>query len=147
MAKINFGGTEEEVITSEEFSLEKAKEVLKDETIVILGYGVQGPAQALNLKDNGFKVIIGQLEGDAYWNKAVADGFVPGETLFPLKEAAKQGTIIKELLSDAGQVATWPLVKECLNEGDALYFSHGFSIVYKEQTGVIPPDNVDVIMV
>jgi len=147
MAKINFGGTEEEVITSEEFTLEKAKEVLKDETIVILGYGVQGPAQALNLQDNGFKVIIGQLEGDDYWNKAVADGFVPGETLFPLKEAAKQGTIIKELLSDAGQVATWPQIKECLNEGDALYFSHGFSIVYKDQTGVIPPDNVDVIMV
>jgi len=95
MAIINFGGIEEEVITSEEFSLEKAKEVLKDETIVILGYGVQGPAQALNLKDNGFKVIIGQLEGDQYWNKAVADGFVPGETLFPLKEAAKQGTILK----------------------------------------------------
>ena len=110
----------------EEFPLSKAQEVLKDEIIAIIGYGVQGPAQALNLRDNGFKVIIGQLEGDDYWNKAVADGFVPGETLFPLKEAAKQGTIIKELLSDAGQVATWPQIKECLNEGDALYFSHGF---------------------
>ena len=147
MANIDFGGVVEEVITSEEFSLDKAREVLKDETIVVLGYGVQGPAQSLNLKDNGFSVIIGQLEGDEYWNKAISDGFVPGETLFPLEEAARKGTIIKELLSDAGQSATWPQVKECLNEGDALYFSHGFSIVYKDLTGVVPPENIDVIMV
>ena len=147
MAKIDFGGVVEEVITSEEFSLDKAREVLKDETIVVLGYGVQGPAQSLNLKDNGFPVIIGQLEGDEYWNKAISDGFVPGETLFPLEEAARKGTIIKELLSDAGQSATWPQIKECLNEGDALYFSHGFSIVYKDLTGVVPPENIDVIMV
>jgi ketol-acid reductoisomerase len=147
MAKIDFGGTMEDVVTLEEFTLEKAREILKDETITILGYGVQGPAQALNLRDNGFSTIIGQMEGDAYWEKAIADGFVPGETLFPIEEAAKRGTIIKELLSDAGQVATWPKVKECLNEGDALYFSHGFAIVYKDQTGVIPPANIDVILV
>lgn len=147
MAKIDFGGTVEEIITSEEFPIEKAREILKDEVICILGYGVQGPAQALNLKDNGFQVIIGQLEGDAYWDKAIADGFVPGETLFPIAEAATRGTIIQELLSDAGQVATWPEVKGCLNPGDALYFSHGFSIVYKDQTGVIPPDDIDVILV
>ncbi|MGM0453111.1 MAG: ketol-acid reductoisomerase [Thermodesulfobacteriota bacterium] len=147
MAKINFGGVEEEVITSDEFPLEKAREILKDETIAVLGYGVQGPAQALNLKDNGFEVIIGQMEGDEYWEKAISDGFVPGKTLFPLEEAARRGTIIKELLSDAGQVATWPKIKACLNEGDAIYFSHGFSVVYKEQTGVIPPENVDVILV
>ncbi len=147
MAKIDFGGTLEDVVTLEEFTLEKAREILKDETIAILGYGVQGPAQALNLRDNGFSTIIGQMEGDAYWEKAIADGFVPGETLFPIEEAAKRGTIIKELLSDAGQVATWPKVKECLNEGDALYFSHGFAIVYKDQTGVIPPENIDVILV
>lgn len=147
MAKIDFGGVMEEVITSEEFTIEKAREVLKDETIAILGYGVQGPAQALNLRDNGFPTIIGQMEGDAYWEKAISDGFVPGKTLFSIEEAAKKGTIIKELLSDAGQVATWPMVKKYLSDGNALYFSHGFSIVYKEQTGVIPPDNVDVILV
>jgi len=147
MAKIDFGGVIEDVITLDEFPLQKAREVLKNETIAILGYGVQGPAQALNLRDNGFSPIIGQVEGDAYWQKAIADGFVPGETLFPIAEAAKRGTIIKELLSDAGQVATWPTVKECLKKGDALYFSHGFSIVYKEQTGVIPPKNIDVILV
>ncbi|MBN1931975.1 MAG: ketol-acid reductoisomerase [Desulfobacterales bacterium] len=147
MAKIDFGGVLEEVITSEEFSLEKARKVLKDEKITILGYGVQGPAQALNLKDNGFEVIVGQLEGDQYWNRAVADGFIPGQTLFPIAEAARRGTVIQYLLSDAGQVATWPEVKKCLNPGDALYFSHGFSIVYKDQTGIVPPDNVDVILV
>jgi ketol-acid reductoisomerase len=147
MAKIDFGGVVEEVITSEEFPLEKAREVLKDEKISVLGYGVQGPAQALNLKDNGFQVIIGQLEGDEYWNRALADGFVPGETLFPITEAARRGTIVINLLSDAGQVATWPRIKECLSEGDALYFSHGFSIVYKDQTGIIPPENIDVVMV
>jgi ketol-acid reductoisomerase len=147
MAKIDFGGTTEDVIMSDEFTLEKAREILKKETITVLGYGVQGPAQALNLRDNGIDVIIGQMEGDEYWEKAIKDGFVPGKSLFPLEEAAKKGTIIMELLSDAGQVATWPKIKECLNEGDALFFSHGFSIVYKEQTKVIPPENIDVILV
>jgi len=147
MPIIDFGGLKEEIVTLEEFSLEKARKILKDETITVLGYGVQGPAQALNLKDNGFEVIIGQLEGDEYWEKAISDGFVPGETLFPIEEAAQKGTIIKMLLSDAGQVAVWAQVKECLNEGDALYFSHGFSIVYKDQTGIIPPENIDVILV
>ena len=148
MAKIDFGGTVEEVVTSEEFPLSKAKEVLKNEKIAVLGYGVQGPGQALNLKDNGFPVIIGQREEEAfYWNKAVKDGFLPGETLFPIEEAARRGTMILYLLSDAGQMAAWPKVKSSLKEGDALYFSHGFSIVYKDQTKIIPPKNIDVIMV
>ena len=147
MAIINFGGVEEEVITSEEFPLEKAKETLKDEIVTVLGYGVQGPGQSLNLRDNGINVIVGQRENSKSWDRAVADGFVPGETLFALEEAAQKATIIQFLLSDAGQVATWPDIKKCLNEGDALYFSHGFSIVYKDQTSIIPPDNVDVILV
>jgi ketol-acid reductoisomerase len=148
MAKIDFGGMLEEVITADEYSIEKAKEVLKGETITVLGYGVQGPGQALNLKDNGFQVMIGQREEEpVYWNKAIQDGFVPGETLFPIEEAAKRGTIILYLLSDAGQMAAWDTVKRALNPGDALYFSHGFSIVYKDQTGVVPPDDVDVILV
>jgi len=147
MAKINFGGVEETVITREEFPLSKAQEVLKDETIAIIGYGVQGPAQALNMKDNGINVIIGQSpDFKADWDRAVADGWVPGETLFPIEEAAKKGTIIQYLVSDAAQRAVWPALKDCLNEGDALYFSHGFSITYKEQTGVIPQSNIDVIL-
>ena len=147
MSQFNFGGVVEEVITSDEFSLQKARDVLENETIAILGYGVQGPSQALNLRDNGIRVIVGQREGGRTWERAVADGFVPGETLFPLEEAAQKGTIIQNLLSDAGQVATWPTIKACLDEGNALYFSHGFGIVFKDQTGIIPPANVDVIMV
>ena len=147
MAKINFGGTWEEVVTSEEFSLKKARDVLKNETVAIIGYGVQGPGQALNMKDNGIRIIVGQREGGDSWNKALKDGFVPGDTLFSPEDAAGKATVIQYLLSDAGQTTMWPKIKACLNEGDALYFSHGFSIVYKEQTGVIPPPNVDVILV
>jgi len=147
MAKIDFGGVVEEVITSEEFSLLKAQKVLENETVAVLGYGVQGPGQALNMQDNGIRVIVGQREGGASWNRAIEDGFVPGETLFPLEEAAKRATVIQYLVSDAGQVATWPVVKKCLNPGDALYFSHGFAITYKDQTGIVPPKDVDVILV
>jgi len=147
MATIDFGGVLEEVITAEEFPLERAREVLKNETVAVLGYGVQGPGQSQNLRDNGINVIVGQRENSKSWDRAVADGFVPGKTLFPIEAAAKKGTVIQNLLSDAGQKATWPQIKKCLNEGDALYFSHGFSITYKDQTGVIPPDFVDVILV
>jgi len=145
---MKFGGTWEKVVMRGEFPLSKAKKILKKETIAVLGYGVQGPAQALNMRDNGVKVIIGQWPGDkVYWNKAIADGWVPGKTLFSLEEATERATIIQYLISDAGQMAQWPKIKPYLNEGDALYFSHGFSIVYKKQTGVIPPRNVDVILV
>src|SRR5512133_1953723 len=147
MAKINFGGVWEEVVTSEEFPLSKAQEILKDETVAVLGYGVQGPGQALNLRDNGIRVIVGQREGGKTWAKAVEDGFVPGKTLFPIEEAAKRGTIIQYLLSDAGQTIMWPKIKPYLTKGKTLYFSHGFSITYREQTGVIPPADIDVILV
>jgi ketol-acid reductoisomerase len=146
MAEMNIGGIMEDVITSEEFSLEKARDTLKDEVVAVLGYGVQGPGQALNMKDNGITVIVGQRENSPSWDKAVADGFVPGETLFPLEEAAERGTIIQYLLSDAGQKELWPTIKPHLKAGDALYFSHGFSITYSDLTGVVPPDTVDVIL-
>ncbi|MCD6297270.1 MAG: ketol-acid reductoisomerase, partial [Deltaproteobacteria bacterium] len=147
MAKIDFGGMLEDVVTSEEFTLEKAQETLKDETVAVVGYGVQGPGQALNMRDNGIRVIVGQREGGSSWERAVNDGFVPGETLFSPKDAAERGTLIQYLISDAGQMALWPEIKDCLNKGDALYFSHGFSITYKDQTGVVPPPDVDVILV
>ena len=147
MAQIDFGGVVEEVITADEFPLQKAREVLGSETVAVLGYGVQGPGQALNMRDNGIRVIVGQREGGSSWERAIEDGFVPGETLFPIEEAARKGTVVQFLLSDAGQVTTWPVVKQCLSEGDALYFSHGFSIVYREQTDIVPPENVDVILV
>jgi ketol-acid reductoisomerase len=147
MAKINFGGVEEDVVTRDEFPLEKAREVLKDEVVAVLGYGVQGPAQAMNMRDNGIKVIVGQREGTKNWNKAVEDGWIPGETLFSVEEAAEKGTVIQYLLSDAGQRSQWAKIVECLNEGDMLYFSHGFSITFKDDTGVIPPPHVDVALV
>jgi len=147
MAKLNFGGVEENVVTREEFPLSKAQEVLKDETVAVLGYGVQGPGQALNLRDNGIKVIIGQRKGSKSWDKAIADGWVEGETLFELEEAAEKGTVIQYLLSDAAQKELWPKIKPHLTAGKALYFSHGFSITYKDLTGVIPPSDIDVILV
>ena len=146
MAKINFGGVEENVVTREEFPLEHAREVLKDEVIAVIGYGIQGPGQSLNLRDNGFNVIVGQRPGKTF-EKAIADGWVPGETLFGVEEACQRATIIEFLVSDAGQIAVWPTVKKHLTPGKALYFSHGFAITYKERTGIIPPADVDVIMV
>jgi len=148
MALIDFGGVKEKVVTRKEFPMSRARRVLKDETIAVIGYGVQGPAQSLNMKDNGFRVIIGQsrrFKGD--WDRAVRDGWKPGKTLFDIDQAVRRGTIIEMLVSDAAQKAIWPVVKKNLQAGDALYFSHGFSIVYKDLTKVIPPDDVDVIMV
>jgi len=147
MALINFGGVDEKVITREEFPLSRAQEVLKNDTIAVLGYGVQGPGQSLNMRDNGFRVIVGQRKDTSTWEKAVQDGWVPGKTLFPLEEAAARGTVIEYLLSDAGQKAFWPKLKLHLSEGKTLFFSHGFAVTYGNLTGVIPPRNVDVVLV
>src|SRR5512139_244970 len=131
-----------------EFPMARARKVLKGETIAVIGYGVQGPAQALNMKDNGFNVIVGQAKQFTRdWDRARKDGWRPGKDLFEIEEAAQRGTIVEMLVSDAAQKAIWPRIKRCLNPGDALYFSHGFSIVYRDQTKVIPPADVDVIMV
>ena len=148
MVKMDFGGVKEDVITRKEFTVAQAQKILKDEVVVTLGYGIQGRAQALNMRDQGIKVIIGQeKEGiQNVWDQAVKDGWVPGKNLFPMEEAAKKGTIKMFLLTDAGQKEEWPKVKATLKKGDALYFSHGFSIVFKEQTGVIPPKDIDVIL-
>ena len=143
---MNFGGVEETVVTRDEFPLEKAREVLKNETIAVIGYGVQGPGQSLNLRDNGFNVIVGQRAGKTY-DKAVADGWVPGETLFSIEEACERATIIQVLLSDAAQIACWPTIQKYLTPGKALYFSHGFAVTYKERTGIVPPADVDVILI
>ncbi|MDX2245635.1 MAG: ketol-acid reductoisomerase [Bacteroidia bacterium] len=147
MAIINFGGTKETVVTREEFSLDQAREVLKNETLAALGYGVQGPAQALNLRDNGFNIIVGQRKNSSSWQKAIEDGWVEGKTLFDLEEACERGTILMNLLSDAGQIATWPTIEQHLTPGKALYFSHGFGLTFHEKTGIIPPAGVDVFLV
>jgi len=148
MVNLNFGGITENVVTRNDFSVDKAKEILKNETVVTLGYGIQGSAQSLNMRDNGINVIVGQSKKfPVNYQQALDDGWIPGETLFPLEEAAQRGTIKQYLLTDAAQKALWPTVKATLKEGDALYFSHGFSIVYRKLTGVVPPENIDVILV
>ena len=147
MAQINFGGVNETVVSREEFPLEKARKVLENETIAVIGYGVQGPGQSLNLRDNGFNDIVVPREGTRSWERAVADGWVPGQTLFGIEEAAERGTIIQYLLSDAGQIAVWLALRKHLTAGKALYFSHGFGITYKERTGIVPPADVDVILI
>lgn len=147
MAVLDFAGTKENVITREEFPLSKAQEVLKNEVVAVIGYGVQGPGQALNQKDNGINVIVGQRKNSKSWDKAVADGFVEGKDLFEIEEALEKGTIICYLLSDAAQIELWPLVKKHLTKGKALYFSHGFGITYNDQTGIVPPADVDVFLV
>jgi len=144
---MNFGGVNETVITRSEFPLKKAKEALRKEIIAVIGYGVQGPAQALNLRDNGFNVIVGQRYPSPSWDKAVQDGWKPGKTLFSIEEAAEKGTIISYLLSDAGQIALWPVIKKHLTQNKTLYFSHGFGITYKKHTKIIPPKNIDVVLV
>jgi len=146
MAKMNFGGVEENVVTREEFTLEQARETLKDKTLAVIGYGVQGPGQSLNLRDNGFKVIVGQRPGKTY-DKAVADGWVPGQTLFGIEEACEKGDIIMCLLSDAAVMSVWPTIKKYLTPGKSLYFSHGFAITWSDRTGCVPPKDIDVIMV
>ena len=147
MAKLNFGGVEENVVTREEFPLSKAQQVLKDEVVAVIGYGVQGPGQALNQRDNGINVIVGQRRHSKSWDKAIKDGFVPGESLFDIEDALQRGTIICYLLSDAAQIQLWPTVKKHLTPGKALYFSHGFGITYNDQTGIVPPPDVDVFLV
>jgi ketol-acid reductoisomerase len=147
MKDIRIGDVTETVIERGDYPPAKLKAVLGAETVAVLGYGVQGRGQSLNMKDNGIKVIVGQREKTKSWELATQDGWVPGQTLFPLEEAAKRGTILEYLLSDAGQKAQWPGIKPHLTKGKALYFSHGFSIVYSDQTGVVPPKDVDVILV
>ncbi|MCP4443106.1 MAG: ketol-acid reductoisomerase [Aureispira sp.] len=147
MAKLTFGTVEENVVTRSEFPLDKALEILKNETIAVIGYGVQGPGQALNLRDNGFNVLVGQREQSKSWDKAVQDGWVEGETLLPIKEACQKATIVMYLLSDAGQIAAWDMVKEQLTAGKLLYFSHGFGVTYSDQTNIIPPNDIDVVLV
>jgi ketol-acid reductoisomerase len=147
MRQIQIGDTKETVVERSDFPPERVRAILGKETVAVLGYGVQGRGQSLNMKDNGIQVIVGLRGKGRGWDLAQQDGWVTGKTLFSLEEAAQRATIVQYLLSDAGQKAQWPLLKPFLTPGKALYFSHGFSIVYSDQTGVIPPKDIDVILV
>ncbi|RIA90798.1 6-phosphogluconate dehydrogenase [Glomus cerebriforme] len=146
MKTLNFGGTEEIVYERSDWPKEKFQEFFKNDTIAVIGYGPQGSGQSLNARDNGLNVIVGLREGRS-WNEALSDGWVPGKTLFPIEEALKKGTIILNLLSDAAQKELWPKFVPHLTKGKTLCFSHGFSIVYKNDTNVVPSKDIDVIMV
>jgi ketol-acid reductoisomerase len=147
MRQIQIGNETETVVERADYPPEKLRAILGNEVVAVLGYGVQGRGQSLNMKDNGVNVVVGQREKTRSWDLAVEDGWVPGQTLFPLEEAAARGTVVQYLLSDAGQKEFWPRLEPHLTAGKALYFSHGFSIVYRDQTGVIPPADIDVILV
>ena len=146
MKQIDINGYKEEIIERSDFPIEKCKTILKNKVTTILGYGPQGRGQGLNMRDQGFNVILGLRKG-ASWVKALEDGWVAGENLFEIDEATKKGNIIQFLLSDAGQIQAWPTVKNNLFEGDTLYFSHGFGIVFHSDTNIIPPKNVNVVLV
>jgi ketol-acid reductoisomerase len=147
MRNIQIGNSKETVVERADYPPERIKALLGNETVAVIGYGVQGRGQSLNMKDNGVPVIVGLRDTGRGWDLAQQDGWVPGKTLFSMEEAAKRGTIVQYLLSDAGQKEQWPKLKPLLTKGKALYFSHGFSIVYSDQTGVIPPKDIDVILV
>jgi ketol-acid reductoisomerase len=147
MRQIRIGGTNETVVERSDYPPERVAEILRNETVAVLGYGPQGRGQSLNMRDNGVNVVIGLREKSAGWDVAVGDGWTAGKTLFSLEEAARRGTIVQYLLSDAGQKEQWPRLKPFLTGGKALYFSHGFGIAYGEQTGIVPQRDIDVILV
>ena len=152
------------------------QEYFKNDTLALIGYGSQGHGQGLNLRDNGLNVIIGVRKNGKSWEDAIQDGWVPGKNLFEVDEAIGRGTIIMNLLSDAAQSETWPAIKPQITKGkvrtstspgqslpctkkdegggqcnanmrrQTLYFSHGFSPVFKDLTKVEVPTDVDVIL-
>jgi ketol-acid reductoisomerase len=146
MKELKLGGNHEIAVERSDYPPEKVKAILAPETVAVIGYGVQGRGQSLNMRDNGVKVIVGQRKGGKAYDLCLEDGWVPGQTLFDPEEAAAKGTVVQYLLSDAGQKDMWPKMKPHLTKGKALYFSHGFSIVFKDQTGVVPSADIDVIL-
>ncbi|HXD89006.1 MAG TPA: ketol-acid reductoisomerase [Urbifossiella sp.] len=147
MKEIKIGNTVEQCVERSDYPPDKVKQILANETVAVLGYGVQGRGQSLNMRDNGVKVIVGQRKGGKAYDLCLEDGWKPGVTLFDPEEAAAKGTVVQYLLSDAGQKDMWAKIKPHLTKGKALYFSHGFAIVFNDQTGVIPPKDIDVILV
>ena len=139
-------GVKEEIIERSDYPIPKCLEIMSGETTAVLGYGPQGRGQALNLRDNGFKVCVGVKKGKS-WDAAVKDGWVEGKDLFSVEEASDKATVIQFLISDAGQKDVWPKIQPYLTPGKALYFSHGFGVIYHDQTGIIPPKDIDVILV
>lgn len=144
---VDFAGHKEQVFERADWPRDRLLEYFKDDTLALIGYGSQGHGQGLNLRDNGLNVIVGVRKDGQSWKEAVQDGWVPGKNLFEVDEAISKGSIIMNLLSDAAQSETWPHIKPMLTKGKTLYFSHGFSPVFKDQTKVEVPTDIDVILV
>jgi len=146
MKTIEINGVTEQIIERSDYPIERQRAILGEEVTAVLGYGPQGRGQSLNLRDQGFSVLIGVRPGRSM-DRALEDGWEEGENLLSIEDAAEQGTIVQYLLSDAAQIAMWPEITRRLRPGDCLYFSHGFGIVFREDTGIVPPETVDVVMV
>ena len=115
--------------------------VLEEKTVAVIGYGSQGRAQALNMRDSGVDVVLGLRPGGKSWEKAKADGFEPMTVL----EAAEKGDVVLMLIPDMVQPSVWKEeVSLAMKPGKALQFAHGFNIHFDE---IQPKENVDVIMV
>ncbi len=115
--------------------------VIKDLTIAVIGYGIQGRGQALNLKDSGINVVVSELEGTANHEQAVKDGF----DVLPAAEAAEKADIIQILTQDHVQATVYKeSIEGNLEPGNSLVFSHGFNIHFGQ---IVPPKEVDVFMV
>lgn len=143
---LDFGGTPEKVWERADYPPTKLDTIFKNDVFAVIGYGTQGMAQSLNLRDSKRNVIVGVRKNGHSWKTAIADGWIDGKNLFPIEDAIKRGSIVMNLLSDAGQKDAWPMMKPLLTKGKTLFFSHGFSIVFHDQTGVIPPKDIDVIL-
>lgn len=147
---ITYGEEEQELEFLESksnYSIDNCRKIIGDNIISVIGYGSQGRSQALNLKDNGFNVVLGLREMGSSWDKAIEDGWNPDQDLYDINEASQKGSIIKYLLSDAGQIDQWSIINNNLQPGNTLYFSHGFGIHYQEYTNIIPPEDVNVVLV
>jgi ketol-acid reductoisomerase len=143
---IKIGNFKELVSTKKLFTIDKSKNILKNEVSSFIGYGPQGRSQSLNMRDQGYNAIIGVRKGPS-WDKALNDGWIENKNLFNIEEACHNGTIIHYLLSDAGQSKVFPKIKNYLTKNKSLYFSHGFGMIYNKHTNINPPKDIDIFLV
>ena len=135
------------LVKSSNYNTNVCRDILRGQTVSVLGYGPQGMAQSMNLRDLNIPVNLGLRKDGESWKKATNDGWLPGHNLFEIDEACNRGTIIKFLLSDSAQKSNWDTVKSNLKSNDTLYFSHGFGVHFNKYTNIIPPEDVNVILV
>ena len=146
VSTFTINGYTETIIEKKDYPLDSCKQIIGDRKISVIGYGPQGREQARNLRNRGFNVTIGTRKGCSY-DRAILDGWQEGKNLVSIEEAASEGDIIQYLLSDVGQIKQWNSIKPYLTEHKTLYFSHGFGITYQDKTDIVPPKDIDVVLV